>query len=109
MQKVVLTTRLKIKKGDKVKVTVGKDKGREGTVEKVFPKDQKVLVAGINIFKKHARAQKGGKKGGIIDVVKPLPLSNIAPICPKCGKITRFGYNMTPERTRICRKCKEVI
>ncbi len=103
--------KLKIKKGDKVRVVSGKDKGRESTVEKVFPKDGKVLVNGVNIYKKHARAGKGGKKGGIIDIVKPLPISAVAPLCPKCGKPTRFGFKLTEghEKIRICRKCKEAV
>lgn len=101
--------KLKIKKGDKVRVTKGKDKGREGTVEKVFPRGNKVLITGVNIYKKHAKSGRGGKKGGIIDVIKPLPISNVAPLCPKCNKPTRFGYRMKPEKLRICRKCGEVI
>lgn len=86
----------------------GKDKGREGVVEKVFPKENKVLVGGVNISKKHAKASRG-RKGGIIDVVRPLPLASVAPICPKCGKPTRFGFKLTPEKVRFCKKCREVI
>jgi len=100
--------KLKIKKGDKVKITKGKDKGREGIVEKVFVKKSKVLIPGVNIYKKHARSGRGDKKGGIIDVVRPLPVSSVAPICPKCGKQTRFGYQLQP-KLRFCRKCREQI
>lgn len=100
--------KVKLKRGDKVKVMVGKDRGREGLVEKIFPKEGKVLVSGVNLYKKHTRAREG-RKGGIIDVVRPLPLSNVAPLCPKCGQPTRFGFKFQPERVRICRKCQEVL
>lgn len=100
---------MKIKRGDKVKVTAGKDKGREGTVERVFLKEDKVLVTGVNLYKKHSKAGKGGKGGGIIEITKPLPIANVSPLCPKCGAVTRFGYKMLPEKTRICQKCQEVI
>lgn len=101
---------MKLKKGDKIKVTVGKDKGREGVVEKVFPKKEKVLIAGVNLYKKHAKARARGRPGGIIDVTRPLPVANIAPVCPKCGRITRFGYRLNQnEKIRICRKCQAAI
>lgn len=109
MEKKRTIQKLKIKKGDKVRVLSGKDKGREGVVEKVFPKNRKVLVTGVNIYKKHARAGKGGKKGGIIDIVRPLSVSVVASICPKCGKATRLGFRIAGEKMRICRKCQEVI
>ncbi|MDP3888485.1 MAG: 50S ribosomal protein L24 [bacterium] len=99
---------LKIKKGDKVKVLIGKDKGKEGQVEKVFSKKGKVLVSGVNIYKKHAKPRQG-KPGGIIDLVRPLPVSNVSLVCPKCGKATRVGFGGTDEKVRICRKCKEII
>ena len=103
---------MKIKKGDKVRVLAGKDKGREGQVEKTFPGKNKVLVAGINLFKKHTKPQsrKDQAAGGIIDIIKPLPAANVAIVCPKCGKPTRIGWQIfTDEKKRICRKCKEVI
>lgn len=100
--------KLKIKKGDKVKIMAGKDKGREGVVEKVLLKENKVLVTGINIFKKHTRGGKA-KKGGIIDIIKPLPLSNVAVLCPKCGKTTRLGFRQDGKKVRICKKCQEAI
>ncbi len=109
ISKACFSRKLKIKKGDKIRVVLGKDKGREGTVEKTFPKENKILVAGINIAKKHTRATQG-RKGGIIDIVVPLSIAKVAPICPKCGKITRFGFLLNQkEKVRICRKCQEVI
>ena len=102
---------MKIKKGDKVKVMAGKDKGRDGIVEKVFIKAGKILVGGVNIYKKHAKSRGGKDKGGIIDITKPLPASSLSLICPKCGKVARVGYQVDKDKTktRICKKCKEVI
>jgi len=100
---------MKIRKKDKVKIIAGKDKSREGTVEKVFPKKGKVLVSGINIYKKHAKATPG-RPGGIVDVARPLAVSNLVLICPACGKPTRVGYKVTSDKkVRICKKCREVI
>ncbi len=107
MQKVI-HLRLKIKKGDKVKVMVGKDKGKEGVVEKVSTKERKVLVGGVNLYKKHARASQG-RKAGIIDVVRPLPVANVAFVCPLCGKPTKLSYKYQPAKTRICRSCKGAV
>lgn len=102
-------TALKIKKGDKVKVVAGKDKGKEGAVEKVLIKKKKAIVAGVNIYKKHARARRQGEKGGIIDVVKPLPVSSLVLICPKCGQTTRVIFRVNGQKVRVCKKCQEVI
>lgn len=102
---------MKIKKNDKVKVMAGKDKGREGVVEKVFLKEDKVLVIGVNMYKKHKKSRGERDKGGIIDITKPLPVANVSLICPKCGKATRVGYllDKTGGKSRICKKCKEII
>ncbi len=101
---------MKLKKGDQVIVTVGKDKGRKGKIEKVFPRLNKVSIPGINVFKKHVKPQGEGKPGGIVDVVKPLRVSNVAFLCPKCGQQTRIGYKVDQkEKHRICRKCQTII
>lgn len=101
---------MKLKKGDEVKVVVGKDKGKTGKVERVFPKESKIIVSGVNVYKRHLKTQGRGKPGGIIDIIKPLPIANIALVCPRCKKQTRIGYKIEGEnKTRICRKCKEVI
>ena len=101
---------MKIKKGDKVKIILGKDRGREGQVEKVFPKSRKVLVAGLNVYKKHVRPKKEGEKGGVVEISRPLLISKVALICPKCGQTTWVGYQISgEEKLRICRKCQEII
>src|SRR4030043_457470 len=100
---------LKFKVKDKVKVTAGKDKGREGEIEKIFPKEKSVLVPGVNIYKKHAKGVPG-QKGGIYEVPRPLSFSKIALICPKCKKETRVGFKVMGEnKFRVCKKCKKEI
>jgi len=101
---------MKIKKGDKVKIITGKDRGREGVVEKVVPKRRKVVVTSCNLYKKHIRPRREGEKGGVIEITRPLDIAKIALICPRCKKITRVGYKIQGgEKFRICRKCGEKI
>lgn len=101
---------MKLKKGDKVVVTAGKDKGREGKIEKTYPKEKKVLLAGINVYKKHLKRRDEKNPGGIIEISKPLPVSNVSLLCPKCSQPTRIGYKVTKRsKKRICRKCLKLI
>lgn len=103
---------MKIKKGDKVKILLGKDRGKTGTVDRVYSKEGMVLVGGINMYKKHAKPKSEGDKssGGIIDKVRPLPVSKVQLICGKCGKITRAGFSLSKNgKERICLKCKSPI
>jgi len=98
---------MKIKKGDKVQILQGKDRGKTGTVEFVLAKSGKVLVGGLNIFKKHLKPRGEGDKGGIIEKSRPLAVSKIGLVCPKCGKAGRVGYKVLgEEKKRICLKCK---
>lgn len=97
--------KLKLKIGDKVKVMLGKDKGRDGTIEKTFAKTRRVLVSGINIYKKHVKTV-GDQKGGIFEISRPLDVSKIMLVCPKCKKETRVGVNVIDgKKVRICKKC----
>lgn len=101
---------MKLKKQDQVIVIAGKDKGRKGKIEKVLPKKMSVLISGINIVKKHVKPKGEGKPGGIVDVPKPINVSKVALLCPKCGGPTRIGYLVTKTgRERICKKCQAVI
>lgn len=102
---------MKLKRGDTVLVMVGKDKTRRGKIEKVYPKLNKVLVAGLNVYKKHLRAQSKEKPGGVIEFSRPLPVANVALLCPKCKKPTRVGYliDKKQEKHRICKKCQAYI
>jgi large subunit ribosomal protein L24 len=101
---------MKIKKGDKVKVIKGKDRGREGTVERALPKERKVVVSGLNIYKKAVRPRQQSQKGGIVEITKPLPVENVMLICPHCGKPTRVGYKVEKgEKSRFCKKCQRIL
>jgi large subunit ribosomal protein L24 len=102
---------LKIRKGDRVRVLTGKDRGKEGEVMRAFPATGKVIVDGVNIAKKHQRPTQANQQGGIIDKDMPIPVSNVAIVCPSCGKPTRVGYKIDPSgaKVRICRKCEGEI
>ena len=97
---------MKIKKGDRVVVLSGKDKGKEGVVMRAMPKEGKVIVEGVNVAKKHQRATKMTMQGGIIDKDMPLDVSNVAIVSPRDGKPTRVGYRVdaSGNKTRICRR-----
>jgi large subunit ribosomal protein L24 len=104
---------MKIKKGDKVIVTAGKDKGVQGEVLQTAPKVRKILVEGVNLVKKHIKAQeskKGGKVGQRIELPTFINVSNAKIVCPVCGKPTRVGYEVTDKgKFRICKKCGKKI
>lgn len=101
---------MKILKGDKVKILIGKDKGRDGVVLKSFPKKNQVLVKDINIFKKHVKPTQN-KAGGIIEKERALLVSKVALICPQCQKTTRVGYQIDKagDKYRVCKKCKTIL
>ena len=101
---------MKIKKGDRVVVLQGKDRGKEGTVMRAIPTKGKVIVEGVNIAKKHQKPTRVTMQGGIIDKDMPLDVSNVALICPKDGA-TRVGYKIseTGAKSRVCRKCGQEL
>lgn len=105
-----MSVKLKIKKGDKVIVLTGKDKGKQGDVIAVLPKENKVRVTGVNIAKKHQRAGMEGA-GGIIDIEKPIHASNVALVDPKNGGATKVGYKRLDDgkKVRFAKKSGEVI
>lgn len=101
---------MKLKKGDDIKVIRGKDKGKTGKVEKVMTKADMVIVPGVNLYKRHLKARSQNEKSEIKTVTKPLPISNVRLICPKCKLPTRVGFKVTNgKKERICRKCKAII
>jgi len=101
---------MKIIKGDKVQILIGKDKGRSGEVLVSYPKKNEVLVKDINKYKKHVKSTKD-QKGGIIEKNKAIMVCKVALICPSCQKPTRVGYQIdkSGEKYRICKKCKALI
>lgn len=101
---------MRIKKGDNVIVIAGKDKGKKGKVSKAFPFDDKVVVEGLNMRKKHMRARKAGQKGQIIDFAVPIHVSNVALADPKTGKPTRIGIKIEGgKRIRIAKKSGQKV
>ncbi len=101
---------MKIKKGDKVFITTGKDKGREGIVEKVYGKQNTVLVQGVNIYKKHIKKNEKLPQGGVVELPRPLIISKVILICPLCKKRTRVLYKREKmKKVRMCKKCKSII
>ena len=99
----------KIKKGDRVVVLTGKDKGREGAVSKVFPKESRVLVSGLNIVQRHTRPTQFDPQGGIKNKEAPLHVSNVAVVDSK-GKATRVGFRMDGDKkVRFAKTTGEVI
>lgn len=101
---------MRFSKGDEVQVVVGKDKGKTGKIEKLFPRLGKVLVTGINQYKRHMKARSQRQPSEIITITKPLPVANVQLVCPKCKLITRIGYSFeNDQKARICRKCKQLL
>lgn len=101
---------MKIRTNDQVLITAGKDKGKKGKVLQVFNSVQKVLVENINMAKKSRRATKQGEKGQLVMIPRPLHVSNVKLICPKCGQASRLGYKITEGgKFRVCKKCQQEI
>ena len=99
----------KFKADDKVKITAGKDKGREGKIERVFLRSGLVSVANVNLYKKHLKGFQG-QKAGIYDLPRPVPVANVVLVCPKCQKNTRVGWQVTGKtKVRVCKKCDQPI
>lgn len=101
---------MKLKRNDEVIIVKGKDKGKRGKIEKVFTKENKILIPGINLYKKHYKSRMQNKPSEIIEITKPFPVGNVAIICPNCKKQARIGYKMdNKEKIRICKKCNKKI
>jgi large subunit ribosomal protein L24 len=100
----------KIRKGDRVVVTTGRDKGRKGEVLKVYPSERRALVSGVNVVKRHQR-QTPRQQGGIVSKEAPIHLSNLAHVDPKTGEATRVGFKVLGDgrKVRFAKKSGEVI
>lgn len=100
---------MKINRNDTVKILLGKDRGKNGKVLRVWTKENKILVEGINIYKRHVKKTKQ-HEGGIVDIPKPINISNVSIICPSCKKKTRVGIKIeSNKKIRVCKKCHEEI
>lgn len=103
---------MKLKKGDAVLVISGKDRGKHGSIEKVIPKENKIVITGVNLAKHHLKPSRKNPHGGIMDKLAPLDASNAILVCPHCSRATRIGYKVITEnnrrkKIRICKKCQE--
>ena len=99
-----------IKKNDKVKVIAGRDKGKEGTVEKVFPSKERVIVKGVNIVKKHQKPTNANPNGGIVEVEAPIHVSNVMLIDPSNNEPTRVGFKIEDgKKVRVSKKTGKTL
>ncbi len=99
-----------VKKGDKVMVISGKDKGKTGVILAAFPKQERVLVEGVNIVKKHSKPSQLNPQGGIISQEAPVHVSNVMPIDPKSGNPTRIGFTTVDgKKVRVAKKSGQVL
>jgi large subunit ribosomal protein L24 len=97
---------MKLKKGDRVRVLSGKDRGKEGEIMRALPERNAVIVEGVNTAKKHQKPTRVNQSGGIIERDMPIPVSNVAVLSPGDGRPTRIGYKVQPDGTkvRVCRR-----
>jgi LSU ribosomal protein L24P len=102
---------MKIRKDDTVILIAGKDRGKKGKVRRVLPKENRVVVEGANMIKRHSRARRAARQAGIIELEAPIHASNVMLLCDKCGKPTRIGFRFLDDnkKVRICCSCGEVI
>ena len=101
---------MKIQKGDKVEIIIGKDKGRSGEVLRVFGKSEEIIIKGLNLFKKHIKPSQG-QKGSIVEKERAIKACKTMLICPNCQKKIRVAYSIDKngDKSRLCRKCKTII
>lgn len=101
----------KIRKEDRVRIIAGKERGKDGKVLRLFPKEGRVIIQGLNFVKKHTRSRGERKPSGIIEKEAPLAISNVMLICPRCNQPARIGYKVVEKgkKLRICKKCGETM
>lgn len=94
-----------VKKGDKVQVISGKDKGKQGVILEAYPSKERVIVEGINLVKKHAKPSQMNPQGGIVEMEAPIHVSNVMPLDPESNEPTRVGYRIEDgKKIRIAKK-----
>ena len=103
--------KVRLKTGDKIVVLSGKDKGKEGKIVAVSPKEGKLIVEGVNVVSKHVKPRRAGEEGGIVKTEGALYACKVQLVCPKCGKATRIAHKIAEDgkKKRSCKKCGEVI
>lgn len=102
---------LKFKRGDKVSILAGKDKGKTGRILKLLPENKAVIVEGINLVKKHLRRRSESEPGGIKEIPSPVNISNIILFCPNCNRGTRYSIKILEDKSkiRLCKRCNRTI
>ncbi len=102
---------MRFRSDDNVLIIKGRDRGKQGRIQKIHVSKNKVLVEGVNIVKKHQKPAQGVRQGGIIQKELPIPIANVMLVCTQCNKPTRIGYQFLADGTkaRVCRLCEEVI
>ena len=100
-----------VKTGDTVVILSGKDKGKQGKVLQVSPKERMVIVEGLNIATKHVKPRRQGEQGGIVEAEAAMYACKVQLVCPKCGKATRIGHKILEDgsKVRVCKSCNEEI
>ena len=101
----------KIRRGDSVMVMTGRDRGKQGRVQRVFPKNGRLTVEGVNMLVRHLRPRPGIAQAGRITMEAPIHVSNVQLICPRCSKAVRVGFSILEDgkKVRVCKKCREAI
>ncbi|PIU98633.1 50S ribosomal protein L24 [Candidatus Wolfebacteria bacterium CG03_land_8_20_14_0_80_40_12] len=101
---------MKIRKGDTIKIITGKDKDKTGKILKILPKKNKILIEGLNLYKKHIRPKRQGEKGQTVLVPRPIDVSNAMFVCLNCKKATKIICRFEADRKQACcKKCGAVI
>ncbi len=102
---------MKLKKGDKVKILAGKDKGKTGVITRVVPETGRLVVEGINLLTRHRKPRREGEKGTKVKFSAPIQSSNAMLVCPKCGKTAKIGFEKKEDggKIRQCKKCRGTI
>ena len=101
----------KVKRNDTVEINTGKDRGKRGQVRNVIPAQDRVVVSGLNLAKRHRRQRTMTDVSAIVDIEAPLHVSNVSVVCPSCTKAVRVGFKALEDgrKVRVCRACGEAI
>lgn len=106
-----MINKIHVKTGDTVKVISGAEKGKQGKVVAVSPKEGKLIIEGVNVVSKHVKPRQMGQEGGIVKTEGAMYASKVMIVCPKCNNATRIGHKIAEDGTkvRICKKCGETL
>lgn len=105
------TAKMHVKKNDMVVITTGKDSGKSGKVQRVFPEKGRLIIEGLNMVKRHTRPRPGQAEGGIVEKEAAIQAANVMLVCPACSKPTRTGKRFLDDgsKVRFCKKCNEIV